>query len=131
MTCNSRRGVGHVVAFDLVRAACRVANRLSAERHNAGVRARLSGFFSDYLVSEIEQADLVEREKLRVTLPPKEKPFSRSRADYSPRRYSVLSTGFEYHGVGNSLDAPEYFAAGGMVFCRGVGPFPISAERGI
>ena len=55
----SRSCRGQAVACDLVRAVLYAENLLSAERHNAAVRDRLSAWSADYLVTEVEDIDAV------------------------------------------------------------------------
>lgn len=54
ITKYSRRARAQAVACDLVRVVLRAENLLSAERHNAAVRDRLSAWSADYLVTEID-----------------------------------------------------------------------------
>ena len=54
MTQAARNGRGSVVACGLVAAALRGANLLTAIRHNAAMRARLSEDFGTYLVTECD-----------------------------------------------------------------------------
>lgn len=132
LTKESRRARGQAVACELVRAVLRGQNTLTEIRHNEEMRARLSEGFRGYLVTEC--GPMTEAEILATAggrhCAPGFGAFSARRGDHAPRRYSVLSTGFEYHGRGNSLDAPENFAAGSLRYIERFGMFPRCAERG-
>jgi hypothetical protein len=159
MTQGRRNGRGQAVALGLVRAVLRGANLLSAMRHNEAMRARLSEDFGGYLVTdetdgwlaeisaEVEADDMLgpvadwaldcepmtEAEIMATDggrhCAPGFGAFSRRRADYEPRRVSVLETGFQFFGEGGPLDAPEWLAAGGVKWINGIGIFPAAVVR--
>lgn len=101
----SARGKRFTAPADLLRVQLRVANRLSAERHNAAVYARLAEDFGGYLVTDAEQAFSVRRDEHEYGVLPE--------CVTGAASIGCNVVDF-YDAAGGPIDAPELSPAGSM-----------------